>query len=111
MRAADRCWRDEPSADARSDDAGCSGVSEGVDGIDPERRSRGLDAGKESRAQHHRGCYADPRGERHEVLGRPVGPPTPATASSTTPAPAATQYTTKHMAEAQLLARTSPRVT
>src|SRR5262245_4434550 len=106
MRAADRCWRDEPSADARSDDAGCSGVSEGVDGIDPERRSRGLDAGKESRAQHHRGCYADPRGERHDVLGRPVGPPPPATASSTTPAPAATPLPLNTMAWATILAST-----
>ena len=32
-----------------------SGVSEGVDGIDPERAPRGLDAGEQSRAKHYRG--------------------------------------------------------
>jgi hypothetical protein len=35
------------AADARGDDAGRSGVSEGVDRIDSERASRGLDAGQQ----------------------------------------------------------------
>jgi hypothetical protein len=53
--------------------AGGSGVSEGVDGIDPERASRGFHAGQQSRTQHHRGCHADPGGERHDVVCRPAG--------------------------------------
>ena len=55
--------------------AGRSGVSEGVDGIDPERAPRGFDAGKQSRAQHHRGlsCRSRRRTTRRRLpAGRSV---------------------------------------
>ena len=37
-------------------------------GLILKRASRGLDAGNESRAQHHRGRQADPGNDQHDIV-------------------------------------------